>query len=84
MSSGVPVIASNISRIPELIEDGHSGLLIPPHDAQALADALARMQEDPDLRRRLGRAGRDKITREYDLRQNATTLAQYFALETQP
>lgn len=81
MGSGVPVVASAISGIPELVEDGRTGLLIPPRDAQALADALARMHSDPDLRRRLGQAGRDKVVREFDLHQNTATLAKYFALE---
>jgi glycosyltransferase involved in cell wall biosynthesis len=79
MGSGVPVIASGMSGIPELVEDEHSGLLIPPRDAQALADSLQRLYEDPSLRQRLARAGREKVEREFDLNTNATTLGQHFS-----
>jgi colanic acid/amylovoran biosynthesis glycosyltransferase len=49
MGSGVPVIASNISGIPELVEDKVTGLLVPPRDATSLAKALERYLADPDL-----------------------------------
>jgi colanic acid/amylovoran biosynthesis glycosyltransferase len=78
MSSGVPVIASRLSGIPELVEHERSGLLVPPRDAQALADALKRMRSDPTLRQRLGQAGREKVAREFDLSTNAALLIQHF------
>ena len=78
MSSGIPVVASGISGIPELVEDGRNGLLVPPGDAPALATALERTYNDPDLRQRLGQSGRDKVVREFDLHNNAASLAQYF------
>jgi len=83
MSSGVPVVASDISGIPELVEDGRSGLLVPPRDAPALANALEQMCRNPRLRQRLSRAGREKVVCEFDLNKNAATLAQYFGLEVQ-
>jgi glycosyltransferase involved in cell wall biosynthesis len=78
MASGVPVVASAISGIPELVEDDVSGLLVPPRDATAIAEALRRLQLDPPLRRRLGAGGRDKVLREFDVRDNALTLARHF------
>ncbi len=79
MASGVPVVASRISGIPELVEDGVSGLLVPPGDAQALADALARLyRQDPESRRALGMAGREKVVREFDVHRNSAALARYF------
>jgi colanic acid/amylovoran biosynthesis glycosyltransferase len=81
MSSGVPVVASNISGIPELVVDGHTGLLAPPGDAAALADALERYYHDPVLRKRLGLSGREKIIDEFDLYKNASKLAQRIGLE---
>lgn len=78
MASGVPVVASGISGIPELVEDGQSGFLVPPRDPPALADALQRLYNDPLLRRRLGQAGRHKVVLEFDLSTNAARLAQYF------
>ena len=57
MSYGVPVIGSAVGGIPDIIIDGETGILVPPQDAAALAEALARLAGDPDLAQRLGRAG---------------------------
>jgi glycosyltransferase involved in cell wall biosynthesis len=56
MISGNPVIASNVSGIPEAVEHGKHGLLTPPGDAGALADAIGTVLRDPDYRRQLGEA----------------------------
>jgi glycosyltransferase involved in cell wall biosynthesis len=77
MACGVPVVASRISGIPELIEDGTSGLLVEPRDSDGLADALERLR-DPSLSRRLGAAGRLKVEREFDLRASAACLMRRF------
>ena len=79
MGSGVPVVASAISGIPELVEDNQSGLLAPARDVQALANALERMYNDPALRQRFGQAGRDKVIREFDLNTNVAILADHFS-----
>jgi glycosyltransferase involved in cell wall biosynthesis len=78
MGSGVPVVASGISGIPELVEHERSGLLTPPNDAQAIAEALERLQRDPALRQSLGQAGREKVLRDFDLTTNAAALAERF------
>jgi glycosyltransferase involved in cell wall biosynthesis len=78
MGSGVAVVASGISGIPELVEHEGSGLLTAPRDARALADALERLEREPALRQRLGQAGREKVLREFDLATNAATLAERF------
>lgn len=83
MGSGVPVIASTLSGIPELVNDQLTGLLVPPRDATSLADALESYLKDPDLRRRFGRAGREKVVGEFDLNKNAARLAQYFLKDRQ-
>ena len=75
MASGLPVVASRISGIPELVEDGSSGLLVPPGDPTALADALARFIEDPALRQKMGRAGRQRVLEQFDVSRNASRLA---------
>ena len=72
----VPVVSTRISGIPELVEDGVTGLLVPPQDAVALADALARLAANPELGRQMGRAGRAKVLREFDLSDNTTKLSQ--------
>jgi glycosyltransferase involved in cell wall biosynthesis len=77
MASGVPVVASRLSGIPELVEDERTGLLEPPHDAAALAQAIARLQADPGLRGRLAAAGRTKVVAEFDLKSNAAALLEH-------
>jgi colanic acid/amylovoran biosynthesis glycosyltransferase len=66
MASGTPVVSTQVSGIPELVEDGVTGLLAPPGDAAALADCLERMLADPGLRRRLAIAGRGRVELEFD------------------
>ncbi len=72
----VPVVSTQTSGIPELVEDGVTGLLVPPENPAALADALQRLADDPELGQRMGRAGREKVLREFDLNDNATKLVQ--------
>jgi colanic acid/amylovoran biosynthesis glycosyltransferase len=80
MASGVPVVASDISGIPELVEDGETGLLVPPRDPSALASALRRLHDNSALRGRLARAGRETIEREFDVRRNAAELVRRFRI----
>jgi glycosyltransferase involved in cell wall biosynthesis len=80
MASGVPVVASGISGIPELVHDGVSGLLVPPGDPWALARALRLLHDDPGLRERLARAGRERVVREFDVRANAAELVRQIGL----
>jgi len=78
MAHGLPVVASDIPGLAELVVDGETGLLVPARDAAALRSALLRLLDDPDLRRRMGRAGRDRVRERYDWRQIAhETLATY-------
>jgi colanic acid/amylovoran biosynthesis glycosyltransferase len=80
MAGGVPVVASGISGIPELVQDGKTGLLVPPRDPRALASALRRLRDEPALRERLARAGRELVEREFDVRTNAGELVHRFRL----
>ena len=66
MASGAAVVGTTVSGLPELIEHEVSGLLVPPNDAAALAEAIARLLDDPALRRRLGEAARQTVEREFD------------------
>lgn len=79
MASGKPVVSSRQSGIPELVDDGVTGLLCPPGDAAALAEALAVLAADPDLRRRMGAAGRRRILQDFDMRASARVLAAMLA-----
>jgi glycosyltransferase involved in cell wall biosynthesis len=75
MAMGVPVVATRISAIPELIEDGKTGLLVEPGDPEALADALLRALTDTDLRREMIAAAQDKVSRCFDNRRLIDDLA---------
>ena len=61
MALSRPVVASDVGGIPEMIEDGVTGLLVPPHDAAALAAAIVRLLRDHPLADMLGRAGHDLV-----------------------
>jgi glycosyltransferase involved in cell wall biosynthesis len=56
---GKPVIASMVGGVPEVVEDGVNGLLVPPNDARALSEAILRILGDEELARRLGERGRE-------------------------
>jgi glycosyltransferase involved in cell wall biosynthesis len=60
MNAELPIVASHVGGIPELVEDGRTGLLVPPRDPEALADALARLRNNPSLAGQLARAGKEK------------------------
>jgi colanic acid/amylovoran biosynthesis glycosyltransferase len=78
MSAGRPVVASRLSGIPELVDDGTSGLLVPPGDEAAIADALERLHADPALAARLGAGARRTVLDRFDLRRNAARLCALF------
>jgi glycosyltransferase involved in cell wall biosynthesis len=78
MAVGLPVVSTNISGIPELIEHGVSGLLAPQKDARALADAIAELLDSPALRQQLGAAAREKVCRLFDSESNILELHRLF------
>ena len=78
MAMQVPVVATRIAGIPELIEDGTSGLLVTPARTDELADALGRLAADPDLRGRLGAAGRRAVLEGYDIGRWTAALRALF------
>ena len=78
MAVGLPVISTNVSGIPELIEHGVSGWLTPPKDVQALAAAIEELLNDAALRERLSRAAREQVCREFDAEVNVAALQQLF------
>ena len=65
LAQGTPVVATRVGGVPELIEDGRAGLLVPPDDAAALSGALTRLWNDPALARQLGEYGRSHVVPNY-------------------
>lgn len=61
MAAKLPVVATAVPGLTEVVADGHTGLLVPPDNAGALADAVARLAGDADLRQTMGRAGRERV-----------------------
>jgi len=78
MASGLPVVASRVSGIPEAIEDGVSGVLVPPGDPGALAQALARVVTEDGFADRLGVGARHRAIADFDRRTCAQALAPLF------
>jgi glycosyltransferase involved in cell wall biosynthesis len=74
----LPVVATSISGVPELVCHGQTGYLIPAANAAALADALAAVYADPDGATQLAVAGRRLVLREFNLHANVTRLASLF------
>jgi len=79
MAMSIPVVSTRITGIPELIEDGHSGLLVAPGRADQLADSLERLLANPSLRHELGSQGREKVLREFDAERSAAQLFELFS-----
>jgi glycosyltransferase involved in cell wall biosynthesis len=78
MSVGVPVVSSRAFGIPELVEDGRSGLLAPPEDPSTTAEALSRLLSDQELATQIGDAGRNVVRERFDLERNTRALTELF------
>lgn len=78
MASGLPVVSTAVSGIPELITSGREGLLVEAGDSAGLAAALTRLLRDAAAREEMGQAGREKIAQEFDVRRSAVALAALF------
>jgi glycosyltransferase involved in cell wall biosynthesis len=78
MAMEIPCVATWVNGIPELIRDNQDGLLVAPSDVEGLAKAIETLLKNPDLRRRLGIAGRQRVLRDYNLSTNTASLAQVF------
>jgi colanic acid/amylovoran biosynthesis glycosyltransferase len=78
MAMEIPCVATFITGIPELIRDGLDGLLVAPSDDAAMAAAIRRLMDDVELRRHLGRAGRQRVLEHYNLELNIPRLGEIF------
>ena len=81
---GVPCIASDVRGLRGLVAPGRSGLLVPPEDPRALADAMVRLLDDPDFARRLGEAARADLLTRFDLDAEADKLAALYREAAEP
>ena len=84
LASGVPVIASRLSGIPELVQDGVTGVLVAPGDVADLAEAFERTLADPEATIARSRAGRALIERSFDVEGSSAQMVSLFARATSP
>jgi glycosyltransferase involved in cell wall biosynthesis len=78
MACGLPVVASRVGAIPELVEDGATGLLVEPHDPNALADAILTLLDDPGRRDVMGQRAREKAVSQYAVKQIMDVLLPFY------
>ena len=78
LASRIPVIATPVAGVSELVRDGETGLLVPPGDIDSLTAALDRLLGDPELCRRLGEAGRAVVLEQHDVAREAEKLLKLF------
>ncbi|MEM9433522.1 MAG: glycosyltransferase family 4 protein [Pseudomonadota bacterium] len=74
MAAARPVITSLVAGIPELVQDGVSGYLVPPGDAETLAARIETLSADPELRDKMGRHGRQKVQTEFNIHSEAARI----------
>lgn len=82
MAAGTPCVSTRVTGIPEAVVHGHTGLLVPERDPDALADALGSLLDDPELRVRLAIAARTRLGQRFDRRVQAAELARLRAAPT--
>ena len=78
MAHGLAIVTTPVGAISEAIDDGVSGLLVPPGDVDALADALARIIEDASLRQSLSRAAVNSFSERFDVRNLSRRLTEIY------
>ncbi len=78
MACGLPVVSTTVAGIPELVKTGENGILVPPRDVVALADALAELLRNPAERARMARAARSTVVEHFDLQAAAQQIATLF------
>jgi len=78
LCSGVPVVSSSVGGVPDLIRDGENGLLVPPADAGKLAEAIASVMKDTDLRKKLGENGKSSVYPDYHYTHLVDRLGRFY------
>jgi len=84
MAAAKPIVATRTGGIPEVVVDGETGILVPPRDDDALADAIVRLLKDADLRRGMGEAGRARARALFSTErmvQNTLNVYQHVSIE---
>lgn len=77
-AAGLPVLASKVGGIPEVVKDGETGILIPPGDQNAIAQAVVKLAQDPQLRHKLGENGRRFVVENFTWTDLAGQIEMYY------
>jgi len=83
MAAALPVVATQIAGISELVENGVNGYLVPPGDTVTLADRVAKLLTDHQLRNKFGTAGRAKVEQEFNIHHEVAWLHQVMSAALQ-
>ncbi len=78
MATGKPVIATTVGGVSELVEDGRTGILVPPKDPKALAQAILRLAKDPAMRESMGKEGQKRAIEKFDIKQTARQYEELY------
>ncbi|MBF0188779.1 MAG: glycosyltransferase family 4 protein [Magnetococcales bacterium] len=78
MASGLPLVGTNVGGIPTLVEAESTGILVPPDDADALGNAMARLVNDPEKRRTMGEAARQRAVEQFSWRRAAKKTVKVY------
>jgi glycosyltransferase involved in cell wall biosynthesis len=78
MAAGAAVVATRVGDIPDVLQEGETGILVEPKRSAELADALGRLLDDPDERARLGRVGRERVRRDFDRSTMARRILEIY------
>jgi glycosyltransferase involved in cell wall biosynthesis len=74
----LPVVASSTGGVPEVVEHGETGLLVPPGDVDAMAAAIGQLIEDRDMRERMGRQGRKWVLSRYKWEDSVSAMRELY------
>lgn len=78
MAFGKPVVASNTGGIPEVVEDGVTGILVPPKDSKRIAEAVIYLLENPDVAKKMGKAGRERVKEYFTIQRVGGELEEVY------
>jgi glycosyltransferase involved in cell wall biosynthesis len=79
LAMGLPVVSTTVGSIPDVVQDGTTGFVVPPRDTEALAGRVLALLDDPSLRKEMGRRGRALVERDYSLSRMLERLEEVYA-----
>lgn len=81
MASGLPIVATNVGSLPQLVVDGHGGFLVDPHEIEPLADAMFRVLSNPELKEQMGRFNRRRVLEKHNVEHAWRRIATLLGID---